>query len=507
MKFNQYTTRSKRTKNHEGADSFMLDVKQELYTAVVTTTLGGNFYEKADQRLVRIQGLIKKIAQTDPDFVAKLAVYAREKMNLRSIPLVLTVELAKVHNGDNLLRRTTHRVVQRADEITEVLAYYQLANKRRGEKKLDKLSKQVQKGLADAFNEFDEYQFAKYNRDTAIKLRDALFLVHPKAKDEAQQKIFDKIVNGTLEVPKTWEAQLSVAGQKSYRSEAEKAEAFRKRWESMITSGKIGYMALLRNLRNILKADIDKEVFQTAMQRLADPVAVRKSRQFPFRFLAAYCELEQEKGLRIPYILDALESALEASARNIRGFDYQTRVLIASDVSGSMFQRLSPKSKMEWVDVGLVLSALMKRSCLSAMTGVFGEKYKRVQLSTRGVMANIEKLKAQRVGYATNGYLAIKDLVKTRTIVDKVLIFTDCQLYNANAWSEETIEQWWKKYKKKAPDAKLYLFDLAGYGQTPLNVLRDDVYLIAGWSDKIFDILSAIEEGGSAIVEIENIIL
>ncbi|MEO1418912.1 MAG: TROVE domain-containing protein [Bacteroidota bacterium] len=507
MKFNRHTTRTKRIKNHEGANAYALVAKQELYTAVVSTTLGGNFYEKADARLARIQGLIRQIAEKDPLFIAKLAVYAREKMYLRSIPLVLTVELAKVHNGDNLLRRATRRVVQRADEITEILAYYQLANKRTGEKKLDKLSKQVQKGLADAFNEFDEYQFAKYNREAAITLRDALFLVHPKAKDEAQQKIFDKIVHETLAIPQTWETQLSAAGQKQYRDPAEKEAAFREKWETMITSGKIGYMALLRNLRNILNANIEVKAFQMAMQKLANPAKVHKSRQFPFRFLAAYRELEKEKGIRVPYILDAIENALEASARNIRGFDYQTRVLIATDVSGSMYQRLSPKSKMELVDVGLVLSALMKRSCLSAITGVFGETYKRVQLSTRGVIANVQMLKSQNVGYSTNGYLAIKDLVKTKTIVDKVLIFTDCQLYNSTAWSRETIEQWWKKYKKMAPDAKLYLFDLAGYGQTPLNVLHDDVYLIAGWSDKIFDVLSAIEEGSSAIREIENVFL
>ena len=121
--------------------------------------------------------------------MAKLAVYVREKMHLRSIPLVLTVELAKQHNGDGLVSKLTNRVVQRADEITELLAYYAMANVAKELKKLNKFSKQLQKGLADAFNKFDEYQFAKYNREAEVKLKDALFLVHPKAKDEAQQAI------------------------------------------------------------------------------------------------------------------------------------------------------------------------------------------------------------------------------------------------------------------------------------------------------------------------------
>lgn len=99
--------------------------------------------------------------------------------------------------------------MNRADEITELLACYELLNEREGTKKLNRLSKQLQKGLALAFNRFDEYQFAKYNRNTGVKLRDALFLVHPKAKDEGQQALFDKIVQNTLQTPYTWETELS----------------------------------------------------------------------------------------------------------------------------------------------------------------------------------------------------------------------------------------------------------------------------------------------------------
>ena len=109
------------------------------------------------------------------------------------MPLDLAVELAKINKGNDLVSRLVTRVIQRADELTETLAYYELANQRAGQTKtLNKLSKQVQRGVATAFNKFDEYQLAKYNREGAIKLKDALFIVHPKAKDAAQQVIFDK---------------------------------------------------------------------------------------------------------------------------------------------------------------------------------------------------------------------------------------------------------------------------------------------------------------------------
>ena len=202
MKFNFTTKGKNKVMNHEGEQAYRLSPEWQLYTAAVTSSLSDKFYENAE---TRVETLRKLVAQCDPVFVAKLAVYARQKMNMRSIPLVLAVELAKVHRGDSTISKMVSGIVRRADEITELLAYYQFANQRKDTKKLNRLSKQLQSGLQDAFNRFDEYQFAKYNRDAEVKLRDALFLVHPKAKDESQQALFDKIVNNELETPYTWE--------------------------------------------------------------------------------------------------------------------------------------------------------------------------------------------------------------------------------------------------------------------------------------------------------------
>jgi len=89
--------------------------------------------------------------------------------------------------------------------------------------------------------------------------------------------------------------------------------------------------------------------------------------------------------------------------------------------------------------------------------------------------------------------------------MDKVMLFTDCQLWNSNNNTNHIQEQWVYYKKHVAPNAKLYLFDLAGYGQAPLQLLQNDVYLIAGWSDKVFDVLAAIENGNSALSIINNI--
>lgn len=507
MKFNRTQRRTTRTKNHEGADAYSLTPKEELYAAVASTTLSDSFYEKADVRLTRIRQLIEQVAATDPAFVAKLAVYAREAMYLRSVPLVLTVELAKVHAGNDLLRRMTGRVIKRADEITELLAYYQQANGRtKGTKRLHKLSKQVQRGLADAFNRFDEYQFAKYNRATEVKLRDALFLVHPKAKNAAQQAIFDKIAADILAPAYTWERELSQAGQEvAQASEADKQAAFRARWETLVLSGKVGYMALLRNLRNLLQADVSAEVLQAVALRLADPAQVARSKQLPFRFFAAYRELEQVSHPATPRLLHALEKAMVASATNIAGFDEHTRVGIFTDVSGSMGQRLSQRSSIELCEVGLTLSCLFRHTCEQVVNGVFAQSYQTVQTDRKGgILANVQRLKQVNVGHSTNGYLAIDHLIKRRLELDKVLIFTDCQLWDSNYWGNRTISESWRTYQRMYPQAKLYLFDLAGYGNTPLSTQGHNVHLIAGWSDKVFDMLAALENGRSAVAEIER---
>jgi hypothetical protein len=506
MKFNfAFNNKAKETLNYESAKAFVLTPQLELYTAVATAGLSDQFYENAADKMQRIRELI---AKNDAVFVAKLAIYAREHMYLRSIPLVLAVELARQQSGNDVVGKLTNRVVQRADEITELLAYYAIANERTEVKKLNKLSKQLQKGLAAAFNKFDEYQFAKYNRDAAVKLKDALFLVHPKAKDEAQQALFDKIVKDELQVAYTWETELSALGQQKYDTVELKKSAVKAKWEELIFSNKVGYMATMRNLRNILEAEVNKEALDKVCAYIANEKAVANSKQLPFRFLAAYRELKELKNGRVGRVLDALEQAVLHSAANIAGYDDNTKVVIAADVSGSMQKAISAKSKVQNYDIGLMLAMLLKNRCANAITGMFGDTWKVINVPNKNILANVLEFHRREgeVGYSTNGHLVIKDLMQRNQVVDKVMVFTDCQLWNTYNGGE-SMDAVWKRYKKMAPNAKLYLFDLAGYGNTPLNVQRDDVYLVAGWSDKIFNVLNAIEEGSNAVKLINAIAL
>ena len=613
MSYNEQLRCDYLTTNHEGAPAWRMTPEWELYTTVVTTMgVEDKFYESGEERVRRIADLVRKV---EPEFVAQLAVYTREEMHLRSVPLLLLVELANCHQGDSLVSRAVGRTIQRADEITELLMCYLW---RTGKPDLSGLSCQLRKGLAEAFNKFDEYQFAKYNRkNRKVTLRDALALVHPKPKDDRQADIFRKIKSDTLETPVTWETELSAVGQRHYDSAEEKEEAKREVWRKLVQSRRIGYMATLRNLRNMLGLGMDDETMQMVCDYIADPEAVRKSKQLPFRFLSAfleltesknvhsftshklnklsslhkkvckvqkvvekmrqgyfpksvrvvkryypqddrciynltdafkklgfrpskmhssyrtkkwkYCEHPSEKDMKFlesqenhllslrntqgkdEEVLQSLESAVCHTAENIPGFDENTRVLLASDTSGSMRARVSRNSSVMCYHIGLLLSMLMRHRCKNVVTGMFGDIWKAIDMSSVSILqSTVDMLsRAGEVGYSTNGYKVIDWLIQEHREMDKVMLFTDCQLWNSEGWCGDAhLAKTWERYKREvAPHARLYIFDLAGYGQSPISMERNDVFCIAGWSDKVFDILAAVERGKSAIDEIRRIVV
>ena len=593
-KFNTKATDKTVTTNHEGEKAWALSPEMALYTRVCTTFLVDQFYTpNFNDELNRIRELIKKV---DPMFVAQLAVYARTEMHMRTIPLVLAVELAKIHKGDSLLSRMVFKIIQRADELTELMSYYISANKDqkdgrdfaiiKGERKalpvgqkknIFKVSKQISKGLALAFNKFDEYQFKKYEADDKeVKLKDVLFYTRPIPASPEQKELFDKIANGMLDQANTWETNSSKTGQKVAQKAKElglddaakeklKKEEARKMWEKTIDvrgKGEIGYMALLRNLMNFIKYDISIEHIQKVAARLANEKEVAESKQLPFRFVTAYRMLRglqpgsaidftgtqnkhyagagfKIKGggiyvvndFKINYgkpmipspkvgiLMEALEEAVKHACKNIPAFGWDTKVLIAADVSGSMQKSVSERkdakgkvtgqSLLQCYDVGLALSMMLQYKCKVVSSGMFGDNFAVLPMPKDQILRNVDELHACEgmVGYSTNGYLVIDYAIaaaKQGIVYDKVFMFSDNQMYNS-AGDLKHINTQWLEFRKINPNAKLYIFDLAGYGTSPVNLKQDGVHMIAGWSDKVFDVLEALEKGVSAIDKIKSI--
>ncbi len=485
--------------NFEGDKAYAISPEFALYCLVTTCTVSDKFYEDADSQLGHITVLV---GQCDPLFVAALAVYARKKMYLRTIPLILCTELAKIHSGDNLVSRMVYACVDRADEICELLAVYANMNERETEKKGDKvfnkLSNQIKKGLGRAFSKFDEYQFSKYEAaGRAVTMKQALEIVHPKPETDEQSKLFQKILKNELETAYTWENALKAVMQGKTLTDEEKVAVKSETWEKLIDtegSGELPYMALLRNLHGILTVGVSADHIKKIVEKLTDPKRVAKAKQLPFRYFSAYSQIREFESPFTGTILDALDKAMITSAMNIQGYDENTTVCIACDVSGSMQSTISQRSKIQNYDIGLVLGMTLQSRCKSVVTGMFGDSWKAIAVPKTNILPNVEEFHRREgeVGYSTNGHLVLSGLQSKGIKADKIMMFTDCQMWNSYGSSGQ-FETNWKAYKAFNPEAKLYLFDLSGYGHTPVEMRGDDVYLIAGWSDRVFDMLHAID--------------
>jgi 60 kDa SS-A/Ro ribonucleoprotein len=206
--------------NHEGSLAYSLDPLTDLYIRAASTLVGEpKYYESAREADSELLKSIQKAIEVDPEFVLQLAVYCREKLYLRSVPLMLLAEYAnskavgKVPNA----RKYVSRTIQRADELTELLAY-QFARNKVIPRTKGKIPMVLKHGLADAFSKFDEYQFSKYNREGTVKLRDVLFLTHPKPENLERQTLYERIAQDNLAIPETWEVIISGWKEKGFAS-------------------------------------------------------------------------------------------------------------------------------------------------------------------------------------------------------------------------------------------------------------------------------------------------
>jgi 60 kDa SS-A/Ro ribonucleoprotein len=315
---------------HEGAPARHITPLAQLRRSVCSCLLWEKeFYESGETIAKRIAALVAECAPRD---VADLAIEAREQYKLRHVPLLLMRELArhpKLKDHPQLVSKTLARVIQRADEPAEFLALYWRDNA--GKKQ--PLSKQVKRGLAWAMRKFDEYALGKYDRAGTVRLRDVLFLSHAKPKDEDQAALWKKLAQNELATPDTWEVALSAG--------ADKKETF----ERLIREGQLGYLALLRNLRNMVQAGCDTALIEQA-------ILARKGagRVLPFRFIAAAQHAKQFE--------PALDAAMQAAMGELEKLPGRTVVLV--DHSGSMSAGLSGKSDLTRADAAAGVAILVR---------------------------------------------------------------------------------------------------------------------------------------------------
>jgi 60 kDa SS-A/Ro ribonucleoprotein len=276
------------------------------------------------------------VAKCDPKDVAALAIEAREKMHLRHLPLWLV--LALVRNRTFKVASVLERVIQRPDEMCEFLAMYWKDTPNAS------IPKQVRLGLAAAFNKFDEYQFGKWDKPGAISIRDVMFLCHPKPSTPERAELYKRIANKTVKTPLTWETELSAGKDKKTT------------FESLLRERKLGYMALLRNLRGMAEAKVNEDLIVGSLINGAP-----NSKVLPFRFVAA--------GRAAPQFKPHLNTAMSRSMASMPRLQGKTVILV--DRSGSMCASLSAKSDLCRLDAASALAVLMCGVCESTEVFTF----------------------------------------------------------------------------------------------------------------------------------------
>jgi hypothetical protein len=419
---------------HEGAKAIRIDPERQLRRSVMSCLLWEDtFYEDGVDIGKRIADLVPKCRA---EYVAACAFEARTRMKLRHVPLLIVREMARHQGHKALVGRLLADVIQRPDEIAEFLSLYWLGGKK-------PLSKQVKTGLAAAFLKFDEYQFAKYDRDAKVRLRDALFLCHAKPDTEERATLFKKIVERKLTVPDTWEVALSGG--------ADKRETF----ERLMAEKKLGALAFLRNLRNMKESGVARETV------LAYAEGVKVERVLPFRFISAANAVPEWEPIIEPLMFKCL-----AAREKIPG---STVLLI--DGSGSMESAVSAKSDISRRDAAIALAILLRELCEDVR--IYGFSTMPWTIPPRRGFALREAVNARVIPEATMLGRAVRHAIAEGP-ADRIIVITDEQSQDV----------------PPAPPKYGYVINVAAYkngiGYGPWTH-------IDGWSEAVIDYIREVE--------------
>ncbi|MFC0626110.1 TROVE domain-containing protein [Kribbella deserti] len=487
----------------EGAPGYRREPTSELFLLAISNLVGEQTaYESATERDRRFVELVHHVAVADMDWLNRFLPWLRGTANLRSAPLVAALEATKARLDAGLpgeSRQLITRVLQRADEPGEALAYWTSQYGRA-------IPKPVKRGIADAVTGlYDERALLKYDSPAKpYRFGDVIDLVHPRAASKRQGDLFrhalDRRHGRRNAIPETLQllqrradlgvvpleyrrflledhAVLAAAGM-TWESLAGwlQAPLDAAAWEGIMPS--MGYMALLRNLRNFDEAGVSDEVAAAVAARLADPAQVARSRQLPMRFLSAYRATSPSSRFGTSRWALALERALSLSLAAVPALPGRTLVLV--DRSGSMFHdQLSRKSELTRADAAAVFGTALAARAESADLVEFGTKSALVRLPRgESVLKSLNRF--HELG-GTNTADAVRRWYKGH---DRVVIVTDEQ-----AWAGRGAEPT-RDIPCRTP---VYTWNLAGYqaGHGPSGVPGRHTF--GGLSDAAFGLIPLIE--------------
>ncbi len=470
-RFNTKSAPVKKVLNKAGGEAFQESSKLELASIMLTSFLKDDFYRTSNETTERLRDLIEK--QNDKKFVAKAAVYARTKYGMRSVSHFVAAEIARTVKGEEWTKSFFDQIINRPDDMAEIMACYCHANGK-------PIPNAMKKGFASALERSTAYALAKYRMEGKdVSLVDIVNLVHPKNTEAIRA-----LVKGELKNKDTWEKLLSEAGQEA-EDEVELDERKDKVWKDLLTEGKLGYFALLRNLRNIIQQS--PEAVKLACKALVNEDAIKNSLVLPFRFVTAIRAVQEinEEGTR--EVLQALNKAVDIALSNVPKFDGKTLVVL--DTSGSMSGRP--------IEIGSLFAAVLVKSN-NADFMRFSNDASYLTLNPSDSTLTLAGIMQNAAGGGTN-FHAIFETANRK--YDRVIILSDMQ-----GWMGHTTPVMsFGAYKNRTKsDPFVYSFDLAGLGT--LQFPENKICCLAGFSEKTLDIMSVLEKDKTALIrDIERI--
>lgn len=504
--------------NAQGGQSIKLSPELEM-VGLLATGLDGRFYEKESERETRLIDVIKAVGKKDPELVAKALVYARSIMGQRSVTHVGAVAAVNVLSGNPLASRFYGKrdrkenrggIVYRLDDILEIVAYYFMRNPGKP------LPNSMKRGFKNALESADTYELAKYQGNgKSVSLVDIVNLVHPHPS-EKMQETFKKLMKGELKQFNTAEDKNTKSGQEiaekvktgkitKAQAEVELKEAKAENWKQLIEEGTLGYLALLRNLRNIVSVASD-EVFTKALDMLVDEKRVRKSLVFPHQIDIAFEVLMAEGGniaqTRRTRLLTAVNKAYELAIPNLTELFSYGRTAVVIDTSGSMTTQVS-------MGQSRINSRAVEKAALIGATlakGIGADMYhfsNSCSQLTFNPLDSVNTIKNFVVNRSFGGGTEFNSIFRSLNgKYDRVFVISDMQGGDSILRNSS-----YQSYIKTHGQPFVYSIDLCGYGNTMFKQ-SDKLINLYGYSADIYESVKSSEIDPKAILkEIRKIVI
>ena len=485
------------TYNEAGGIAYTLTPKQQLAQLAATGCLNNTYYADAQSQLDQVLKLAENL---DAEFIAKTAVYSRQKGFMKDMPALLLAVLAQ--KDVNMLARVFDQVVDNGKMLrnfAQIIRSGAVGRKSFG----NRPKKLMQTWLLTA----TEKQLLNAAVGNSPSLADVVKMVHPKPREAWRAawfawligKPYDRealppITRAFEDYKQSREGELpNVPFQMLTALDLNSGD-----WAEIARNG--SWQQVRQNLNTFLRHEVfakSKNIKMVA-EKLRDETAIARARVLPYQLLTAY----QATSNQMPFeIREALQDAMETAVQNVPAI--QGKVVVCPDVSGSMHSsvtghRGSATSKTRCIDIAALVSAAMLRTNPQARVIPFEQITVNVQLNPRdSIMTNAEKL-ANIGGGGTACSAPLAMLNREKADVDLVIIVSDNESWadDSQGWGATTsLMKEWDILKRRCPEAKLVCLDIQPYTKAQARN-RQDILNIGGFSDQVFSLIGSFAKRG-----------